>query len=321
MQDSSLNNANREISNIGESVVPKLSNFIIVLLFSFLLSGCSGGGGSTATPSPGNPSPSPGGDLQTSVPAPNYGLNGRFQELLFNDINTMRASLGLGLLAQASALDSASDNHMRYYFPTSDDLSNERILENPSSGSAPFTGIAPQDRCGFAGYAGACPDIAQWGASIGRATDRYTALLLLTQGAREIGLSEPNSIFLLTVHPFIQLGYPDGITPQKQGPDFRLATALGGAFHVHVNDGETLDIHSFRVWNDLGAELSGSIVTHENDPLQRMPAHGAMFVPAETLPACDASTYVLSFSGMRDGRPFTLTQSVNFWRSPEGQCY
>lgn len=281
-----------------------------------MLVGCGGGGGSGSVPGSGNgdtgggdPPATGGADLQTSVPAPVYndantaGFSERTE--LFNRINTIRARLGLGLLAQHPALDTAAENHSIYAGAAQ---GAERIYAVPG-GDARFTGATPQDRCAHAGYTGQCPDDALWGGSIW-AFDPYQGALVLTQGAREMGVSSRGDLFMIPVMPYVQLGYPAASTPQRQAAGFRLVAWLWGAFHVHVNAGESLAIDAFEVRDAAGHRLTGQTLTAQSDPYRRLPAHATMFIPdaGETL-TC-GERFTLYFAGRRDGVPFTIDQTV-----------
>ena len=136
---------------------------LIAGAFSLLLAACGGGGGSTASSSNGGTTPpvantcSNGAvdypsclimgqaNLVTTVATPTY-VSGSIQLQALNDLNTIRQSLGLGVVNQNAYLDTSSMNHVNYLqnYPTA--------AHSETTGTTGFTGTTPNDRAKFAGY-------------------------------------------------------------------------------------------------------------------------------------------------------------------------
>lgn len=123
------------------------------------LSGCGGGGGGadikTTQDFPSN--------LQLTVPNPTY-QSGSPELQMFNEINLLRKSLGLGLLAQNTNLDTAAFNHADYMASNYFDSSNTPPYTLPDGSVeirvAPgFSGMFPTDRANRAGYHGSVSEI------------------------------------------------------------------------------------------------------------------------------------------------------------------
>lgn len=138
-----------------------------------VLSTACGGGGSSPTPAPAPipvpiPAPTPivpAENIQKTVPALTYPSDSA--EFSFvTTLNTFRAQVGLGLLAQHAALDKAAANHLAYI------LRNDMLLGgtvnmrafDPATGRSNFhieestkplfTGVQEADRAKAAGYIG-----------------------------------------------------------------------------------------------------------------------------------------------------------------------
>lgn len=287
------------------------------------LAACNGGG----TSSGGGGTDSGAADIQTSVPTPSYGAELKAE---FDRINAVRRELGLGLLAQSAQLDAGAADHLGYLYQNTGaayqialDLSGQVFPE--TAGSPGFTGTTEQERCSHSGYAGQCaPGAIRYlhgGWDNGVIAAPYYALAALGQGEREIGLG----IGTIATTCFtgcdgaieIQPGRPAGRPPQRQAPGFLIATYLWGAFHVHVNEGETLVVERFEVRNTAGELLGGQMLTRASDPAGRVPGHAAMLIPDHPL-TC-GSAYTVSFAGTRDGRPFSAEWTDNACsdRSPD----
>jgi hypothetical protein len=270
----------------------------ITALFVTALAGCGGDSNS--------PNIDTIQDIQTTVPSPTYAPNSS-ESNLFQFINDHRKQLGLGLLAQSTYLDAAARNHVNYLDTSG---SEEEIISGIESASKDFyTGDTAQDRCNFVAYQGTCPQKGMWSeVTFLEHPSPYLALVALTQGSRQIGLAmHSTSLSTGMINgPELQLGYPSGTTPQRQQNNFLLATQLWGAFHVQINEGEILTVDTFQVIGPTGQDILGDVLTSTNDPLMRVPSHAAMFVPTSSGIACDSSVYTVSFSGKRNGVPFTL---------------
>ena len=154
----------------------KSSKYIVALqacmvASTLILAGCGGGGGgSTTSANSGSSSGSgsntptpvvntcangavdypscavaPQANIVTTVASPTY-ASGSVQLQAFNELNTIRKSLGLGLLSQNAFLDTSSTNHLNYLqiFPTAGHVE--------TASTAGFTGVLPSDRATYAGY-------------------------------------------------------------------------------------------------------------------------------------------------------------------------
>ena len=287
---------------------------IVMTTGCIALFGCGGGGGDNPLPEDGGQNTA---DLQTTVPAPTYPadlgpFNGAGALELFNYFNQIRQHLGMGLLAQNTRLDTAAANHAEYAVRAGGRDPANAIEEDTAN--AFFTGAMPQDRCTAVGYAGQCPLTAHW-TETGYALhpSPYLGLTMLSQGAREIGIAMTDGPLFgaMTNGPVVQLGFPDGIPPQRQAAGFLLVTYLWGAFHIHINEGQTLTVDTFQVRDATDMLVEGQLLTHANDPLHRVPLHAAMLTtPPGREPYCDGSTYTVHFAGKRDGVGFTETRTL-----------
>lgn len=278
-----------------------------IILFAIAITACNGGGGTGSNDGGGHTAES---DLQISVPTPSY-LMGSVELVYFNFINQLRQQLGLGLLAQNTLLDMAAGNHAKYLdlSGTSEEIASG--MESPQNTN--FTGVTAQDRCNHVGYSGECPQTGMWSEVYFMAhPSSYLGLLALTQGARQMGMAMHSTLLFtgMSNGPEIQLGWPSGIPPQRQAAGFHLVTQLWGAFHVQINEGETLTVDAFQVWDALGHEITGDILTSATDPLHHVPTHAVMLVPTSGSLVCDGSVYSVYLTGKRDGVPFTLTRSL-----------
>ncbi|MDO8728637.1 MAG: CAP domain-containing protein [bacterium] len=139
-------------------------HLLATVISSLILSACGGGSGGVSTPVAVTPAciapqvltngvcvtPAPTvtpAKLQTSVPTPTY-LVGSEELAAFNEFNGFRKMMGLGLVAQNLKLDQAAANHANY-------IVVNQIFSHTEDPSKPgFTGVNPQDRTQFSGYAG-----------------------------------------------------------------------------------------------------------------------------------------------------------------------
>ena len=150
-------------------------NFKVLLgaiVATVLLAGCGGGGGGS---SPASSSSSGGGTTSTcsngatnyptctpptssagwepavtSVPAATYTGDALS---IYSGLNQARSSVGAGLFAQNTDLDTAAANHLKYLLAN---VSSGSTLNfhSETSGNADFTGTTPLARATVAGYAG-----------------------------------------------------------------------------------------------------------------------------------------------------------------------
>lgn len=154
----------------------KFKTTALTLAITATLAACGGGGDSSSTsPAPvtppvAMPQPLPEpvivpGNLQTTVPEPTYAAQSE-EHAFFTALNTFRAHVGLGLLAQNTVLDQAARNHLEYVLRNdvlnggtvnmrSNDPVTGRSWFHIESGDKPlFTGVQELDRAKSLGYTG-----------------------------------------------------------------------------------------------------------------------------------------------------------------------
>jgi uncharacterized protein YkwD len=126
-------------------------NFL-VSAFAATLVACGGGGGGSAPATPTTPiiATAPVAattvPIVTSVPVSTYAA-GSEEKAAFDLLNAERAACGFGLLAQNTALDNAARGHADWL------LTNNYVGHYQAVGTPGFTGVVPEDRMTFAGYA------------------------------------------------------------------------------------------------------------------------------------------------------------------------
>jgi len=195
----------------------KCKTSVSAVAVAMLLVACGGGGGDSApstpvqstptTTTPPAPVVTP-ADIQTSVPAFTYAATSE-ENMFINALNTFRAQVGLGLLAQSPLLDKAAANHLAYVLKNdvntggtlnmnSVDPVTGRAMFHIESGDKPlFTGIQEIDRAKSVGYAGVY--VGEQGAFGGGkaaqvafdslASTVYHRAGLMFQGPREVGIA------------------------------------------------------------------------------------------------------------------------------------
>lgn len=280
---------------------------ISILFLATLMVACSGGGGQSENPQEPEPQVA---DLQTSVPEPTYVANSPALAY-FNLINQIRQEHGLGLLAQSTQLDEVARRHAAYLDASAS--GNELVtgIEDPQKSG--FSGVSAQDRCDLLSYEGTCLLTELWSEMffIFRPTP-YLGLQILNQGVRQVGIAMHSTVLFTGMYngPEIQMAVPSGMTRQRQAAGFVLVARLWGGVHVQINEGETLIHDALHVWDALGNEIAGTVLTAQTDPNHRVPGHALMFLPATGGLNCDGGTYTIHFSGMRNGVPFSVTRSL-----------
>ena len=146
---------------------------IFVVPVSILLSACGGGGWSTSAPtspvaiipsSPVTPVVIP-ADLQTTVP-PFYYVTGSPELAFVTALNQLRQQVGLGLLAQSTALDKSAQNHLGYVLTNNittggtvdmshiDPGTGRSMFHLEQADKPGFTGLQEFDRAAAVGYVG-----------------------------------------------------------------------------------------------------------------------------------------------------------------------
>jgi len=137
---------------------------LVAAALAATLTGCGGGGGSTASSASGSTTPpvantcSNGAvdypscyvmgqaNLVTTAATPTY-VSGSIQLQALNDLNSIRQSLGLGLVNQNASLDTSALNHTNYIQLNSIESHNETL------GTPGFTGVDATARAKYVGYA------------------------------------------------------------------------------------------------------------------------------------------------------------------------
>jgi hypothetical protein len=159
----------------------------------------------------------------------------------FNEINTIRSSLGLGLLAQNTYLDLAAKNHATYIgqnFET--DRSIWGHIENAAYPG--FTGVTPSDRALFAGYAANTGEVVTLDAPNGYSLTPvqvfmdsvYHRVGIIDHCIRDIGIGEFTKILKNTA-PFVPFVIDIGVkTCQRNASDFVMHYPASGQTNLPV---------------------------------------------------------------------------------------
>lgn len=219
-----------------------------MVAIAILATACGGGGGggssSPAAPVATTPTvpvtpvtpPAPvviPGDLQTTVPALTYATSS--EEFAYvSALNTFRALVGLGLLAQNTLLDQAAQNHLKYVLTNDANNGGTVVMSDidPATGrnyfhiesaSKPlFTGVQELDRAKAVGYTGTyVGEEGMFGGGKGAqaafasvVSTIYHRAGLMYQGLREVGIAagtDKSQTFVL------EMGYGK---PQTNASDF-----------------------------------------------------------------------------------------------------
>lgn len=219
--------------------------YTAIVAITCLVSACGGGGGGTTSPTtpttpatptaptiPTAPAVTP-GDLQTAVPALTYAPASEEQAYV-TALNSFRAQVGLGLLAQSPLLDKAAQNHLQYVLANDANNGGTVVMNavDPSTGrnyfhieSADkplFTGIQELDRAKVVGYSGSyVGEEGMFGGGKGAqaALSTVTATIyhragLMYEGLRDVGVAvgaDKSQTFVL------EMGYSK---PQTNASDF-----------------------------------------------------------------------------------------------------
>ena len=308
--------------------------------FVLVLSGCGGGGSSSAptvatTPMPPVvvvvPKPTEPAAI-TSVPAFSY-TDPRKADALTR-LNAVRASVGLGLVAQSVQVDRAAQAHSDYQ------VTNLIRGHGETSTLPGFTGVDAGARLTAAGYA-----FGGWGEVIAYDTTRgaqavdllvslpYHRVVMLQYGYTVAGVG----IATATSTPFtpytVNLAYPPGGPQGAPGtPVVVLPTdgatsvprvMLGGEFpdpipenagvragypvSLQVNEAKVLAVTSFTLAQADGTAVTTKLLSAATDAeLQAQNIQGfACALPRASLAA--NTTYRATFVGTVDGAPLTKT--------------
>lgn len=323
-----------------------------------LLSACGGGSGGTTTgANSGSTTPPvvqtcPNGasdyptcsvipaKLQTSVPAPVYAD----VELAnaFNAVNAFRASVGLGLWKQNTALDKATQNHYQYQNV------NQVISHQEDPLKPGFTGVWPQDRAQLAGYAS--QDVGEEIAAVGHGGQAAIDVLLNTvyhreglmdQGSVDFGIargvaplndqvslnvlnygsmanqSQHNASDFVAVYPRdSQTNVTLSMCGETPNPVTDITSNDGRVWNAQtsfpvsmtVANGKTLSVTSFTIAESgQNNPLPVRLLTTANDPNQYMMANDAYLIGMQAFKP--NTKYTASFSGMADGKAFSKSWS------------
>lgn len=183
-----------------------LSVRVSVLAVVAALSGCGGGGsGSTSGPVANTcsngatdypictPAVTP-TNLQQSVPASTY-VTGTVEQQAFDELNSVRKSLGLGLLAQNDKIDKAAVNHTNYVaLNFNSDISAYGHVEVATNQG--YTGVTVYDRNIFTGYGNRVSEVLSFNLPLATSLSPIGSLLdtvyhrsnILNQCSRDVGI-------------------------------------------------------------------------------------------------------------------------------------
>ena len=331
---------------------------LITLAVTMTLTACGGGGGASTTASnngtnsgSGTPpvttppvttppvttppvtTPGNNGNLQTSVPAPTYAAS--TPELFtFNEINTFRKALGLGLISQNAALDKAAINHANYI------ALNQVTGHNESSLLNGYTGDTPAARQAFAGFTAQ----SSGGEIIGFApmpdaiysliNSVYHRDVMATQFTANMGISyntgwgaplvvefgsitpQNNASSFTTNYPIDgQTGLP--LTTRAESPsplpstvvtvnDFATKTSSPVTFYSAY--GTTLVVNSFTVTKSgSSTPLAATLITSSSDTNKLVGTNTAHLIG--NAPFLPNTKYVVNFTGSVNGVSVTKTWS------------
>lgn len=225
----------------------KFQNIAAMVTIIALISACGGGGDSslpatpvTTGPVAGNSTPAlptapavTPGDLQTTVPAWSY-AEGSEQAAFVTALNSFRAQVGLGLLAQNTQLDTAAQNHLAYVLANDvnyggtvdmtavDRATGRNFFHIETAGNPLFTGVQELDRAKAVGYAG--PFVGEEGGGgggkggervlVALASTVYHRAGLMYQGFRDVGIAVGTDRAQTFV---LEMGYSK---PQTNASDF-----------------------------------------------------------------------------------------------------
>lgn len=313
-----------------------LSTFVLTCVAVAALSACGGGGGGSSTTPPvsqtcGNgasdyptctPAVTP-ANLQTSVPAPTYATSS--DELTtFTELNSFRKMMGLGLLAQNAALDTAAKNHSTYI------VKNQIFGHVEDAAKFGFTGTNPQDRVYFAGYKGLVSEVVGGGAAPvgirGLINTIYHRDALAYQGIKDVGISfngewatpvvidfgaekeQNNASNFTTTYPVDgQANLPLTMMVESPNPFPELSTSnsdyptkTSSPISFYAVTGSKVSVTSFTVTQSgQTSPLNVRLLTSSNDPNKYVQSNVAHIVG--TTPFQPNTKYVVNFVGTVNG--------------------
>lgn len=313
-----------------------------VVAFSVALTACGGGGGSTSTTPPVSqtcangaldyPTCTPGvtpAKLQTSVPTPTYSAASE-EVLAFNEINSFRKAVGLGLLAQNVKLDVSAQNHVNY-------VANTQIIGHDEVASKTgFTGVTAQDRANFAGYNAGVGEVVAGNGAVAAVRSLINSVyhrdILLLQPIVDIGIGtnqtwvkpvvidfgfggkQNNASNFVTTYPLNgQANLPLAMNPEAPSP---LADVSGNAFGTSTSSpisfyaayGTTVSVNSFTVTKDgQNSPLPMKLITASNDINKMVDTNTAHLLGSS--PFAANTKYNVSFNGTVNGVAVSKTWS------------
>ena len=329
------------------------------LLFAALALSACGGGSSDPTPAPLAPAPSPalpppapspapapppaGTSYLTRMPvtavsAPTY--TAAFNLAAFNRLNSLRQSVGLGLLAQNDKLDVAAAAHANYM-----KLNGIGDGHLESAGRPGYTGFSSSDRFTAAGYAGSFRGFEDIGVSGDGAAEVdqliaavYHRIPFLSYKLKDIGIgfqqtssdADPRFNTFVSVFDMAYTGAGQGapaVTSVVWPADNSTTTSVSmpnelprpgvpgasGVFgypvSISVDEDRTLTPLTFTLTDSSGAAVVTNLISYNTDPnLVTFNAKAFVaVVPKDPLKA--ATIYTVQFVGSLDGQPYSKTWS------------
>lgn len=308
----------------------------LIATAALLLTACGGGGDAPQSdlndPAPGDTSPQPTLTLETPqlvVAAPIYSNTARLDA--FNMLNEIRTQAGLGLLAQNTMLDQASQAHADWQ------VANDTMSHYEVAGTPGFTGVTVGDRMRAAGYyASLGAEVIAYNLAtdtgadaIVRLTDKiYHRIFVLEPTVKDMGIGvnmagEPLPVNVKVATPSSSngQGIPNGgdavVWPKNGATGVKIAMgpessnpipdiseyAVGYPASIHCPTGKTLNVTSFTMHDSEGTSVDAALRHWTVDPnniFQKMKC-AAGLVPRAHLKR--GSTYKISFVGNIDGTP------------------
>lgn len=322
----------------------KFSSSFSIITALFLSACGGGGGGSTSNTSDSTPPvsqtcsngasdyPVCTPPLQTSVPTPTYGASS--QELIaFNEINSYRKSIGLGLVAQNSVLDKTAQNHANYI------VVNQNFGHIEEAGKTGFTGAYPSDRGQSAGYGMMVGEVIGVQSGITAIRSMINTLYhrdgIFSQSSIDVGMSfngnwvqplvvnfgqtqtkyQKNPDGFVTSYPAdLQIDVPLVMYPETPNPfpDLSLTnsdypTKTSSPVSIYARQGTVIKVTSFTV-SDGESVLPMRLLTSDNDLQKMIQPNTAHLVGYQPFKA--NTKYMVQFTGTVNGS--ALSKSWSF---------
>ena len=328
------------------TTIPSIARVCALFVTVASLAAC-GGGGSDApavapTPSPVVPVPTPAPSEPqaiSTVPAFTY-IDQRKADVL-NRLNTIRVSVGLGLIAQQTQIDTAAQAHTDY------SVANNVQSHKEDSAKQGYTGYGAGDRETAAGYVWAAGDeVMSFGSSNGAASvdllmsAPYHRVAMLEYGWTVAGVGISTSIAGQSFDVDIDMAYPPGgmqgapntpvaifpidgatavpvamLSNESPNPIPENNGALPGyPVSLQVNESKTLTVTSFTVSRVDGSLVDTKLLEPSTDV--NLIGWGFKFFASALprAPLAAGTTYYAKFVGTVDGA--ALTKSWSFTTAP-----